>query len=137
MDAARKGLILARLLGYRGAGAGAAEPGARPLAGRSRLDQFFAKLPSFDKEWADRAAREEAQGTGAALRRDGDAAVGVGEARRGAGVEPDGCARGHAQPDRLHDAPLRSEPLVVSGPGAGPAVTAAGILNDIYSLAGR
>ena len=31
----------------------------------------------------------------------------------------------------------RSEPLVVSGPGAGPAVTAAGILNDIYSLAGR
>ena len=28
------------------------------------------------------------------------------------------------------------EPLVVSGPGAGPAVTAAGILNDIYSLAG-
>ena len=31
----------------------------------------------------------------------------------------------------------RFEPLVVSGPGAGPAVTAAGILNDIYSLAGR
>ena len=31
----------------------------------------------------------------------------------------------------------RHEPLVVSGPGAGPAVTAAGILNDIYSLAGR
>ena len=29
----------------------------------------------------------------------------------------------------------RNEPLVVSGPGAGPAVTAAGILNDIYSLA--
>jgi homoserine dehydrogenase len=29
----------------------------------------------------------------------------------------------------------RTEPLVVSGPGAGAAVTAAGILNDIYSLA--
>ena len=29
----------------------------------------------------------------------------------------------------------RTEPLVISGPGAGPAVTAAGILNDIYSLA--
>ena len=26
------------------------------------------------------------------------------------------------------------EPLVISGPGAGAAVTAAGILNDIYSL---
>ena len=31
----------------------------------------------------------------------------------------------------------RTEPLVVSGPGAGAAVTAAGILNDIYSLATR
>jgi bifunctional aspartokinase / homoserine dehydrogenase 1 len=31
----------------------------------------------------------------------------------------------------------RREPLVVSGPGAGPDVTAAGILNDIYSLAPR
>jgi homoserine dehydrogenase len=30
-----------------------------------------------------------------------------------------------------------SEPLVVSGPGAGADVTAAGILNDIYSLAAR
>jgi homoserine dehydrogenase len=26
------------------------------------------------------------------------------------------------------------EPLVISGPGAGAQVTAAGILNDIYSL---
>jgi aspartokinase/homoserine dehydrogenase 1 len=31
----------------------------------------------------------------------------------------------------------RTEPLVISGPGAGPEVTAAGILNDIYSLASR
>jgi homoserine dehydrogenase len=30
-----------------------------------------------------------------------------------------------------------NEPLVVSGPGAGAEVTAAGILNDIYSLAQR
>jgi homoserine dehydrogenase len=29
------------------------------------------------------------------------------------------------------------QPLVVSGAGAGAAVTAAGILNDIYSLAQR
>lgn len=31
----------------------------------------------------------------------------------------------------------RTEPLVVSGPGAGAEVTAAGILNDIYSLTPR
>jgi homoserine dehydrogenase len=30
----------------------------------------------------------------------------------------------------------RREPLVISGPGAGAAVTAAGILNDILTLAG-
>nr|MDQ3350266.1 homoserine dehydrogenase [Acidobacteriota bacterium] len=28
----------------------------------------------------------------------------------------------------------RAEPLVISGPGAGAEVTAAGILNDVYSL---
>ena len=28
----------------------------------------------------------------------------------------------------------RTEPLVVAGPGAGPDVTAAGVLNDIQSL---
>jgi aspartokinase/homoserine dehydrogenase 1 len=31
----------------------------------------------------------------------------------------------------------RLEPLVISGPGAGAEVTAAGILNDVYSLAAR
>jgi len=31
----------------------------------------------------------------------------------------------------------RDEPIVISGPGAGAAVTAAGILNDICALAGR
>ena len=29
----------------------------------------------------------------------------------------------------------RTDPLVISGPGAGVEVTAAGILNDIHSLA--
>jgi aspartokinase/homoserine dehydrogenase 1 len=29
----------------------------------------------------------------------------------------------------------RSNPLVITGPGAGPAVTAAGVLNDILELA--
>ena len=31
----------------------------------------------------------------------------------------------------------RDEPIVISGPGAGAAVTAAGILNDICALSGR
>ena len=37
---------------------------------------------------------------------------------------------------RVKLVPLK-EPLVISGPGAGAEVTAAGILNDIYSLAAR
>jgi len=31
----------------------------------------------------------------------------------------------------------RDEPIVISGPGAGAAVTAAGILNDICALSAR
>ena len=30
----------------------------------------------------------------------------------------------------------RERPLVITGPGAGPAVTAAGVLNDVLALAG-
>jgi aspartokinase/homoserine dehydrogenase 1 len=29
----------------------------------------------------------------------------------------------------------KASPLVISGPGAGPAVTAAGVLNDVLRLA--
>ncbi|MNC95784.1 Bifunctional aspartokinase/homoserine dehydrogenase 2 [compost metagenome] len=31
----------------------------------------------------------------------------------------------------------RQQPLVITGPGAGPAVTAAGVLNDLLDLAPR
>ncbi len=37
----------------------------------------------------------------------------------------------------FHSRRYRREPLVISGPGAGPDVTAAGILNDICSLGPR
>jgi aspartokinase/homoserine dehydrogenase 1 len=30
----------------------------------------------------------------------------------------------------------KTSPLVITGPGAGPAVTAAGVLNDVLKLAG-
>jgi homoserine dehydrogenase len=30
----------------------------------------------------------------------------------------------------------KERPLVITGPGAGPAVTAAGVLNDVLALAG-
>jgi aspartokinase/homoserine dehydrogenase 1 len=37
----------------------------------------------------------------------------------------------------FHSRRYKREPLVISGPGAGPDVTAAGILNDIWSLGPR
>jgi aspartokinase/homoserine dehydrogenase 1 len=51
---------------------------------------------------------------------------------------PAGSAIGSADGTRniiaFHTRRYQAEPLVISGPGAGAAVTAAGILNDICAL---
>jgi homoserine dehydrogenase len=136
MDAARKGLILARLLGYHGAAP--APQSLVPDQLRSvSLDQFFAKLPSFDKEWADRAAREKSKGR--VLRYVVTATPRSVSAKLVAvpASSPMGALEGTRNLIAFTTRRYRNEPLVVSGPGAGPAVTAAGLLNDIYSLAGR
>ena len=102
-DAARKALILARLLGYRGPAPVADDLVPRSLKKVPAAD-FLDRLTAFDDEWAARAAAEARTWTRAALRGDGDAAHGLGEACGSAGVEPDGRARGHAQSGGLHDA---------------------------------
>ena len=136
MDAARKGLILARLLGYRGAA-----PVPHSLVPKSlqsvSIEQFFAQLPAFDREWADRAAREKKQGR--VLRYVVTATPRSVSARLAAvpASSPMGALEGTRNLIAFTTRRYRNEPLVVSGPGAGPAVTAAGLLNDIYSLAGR
>jgi aspartokinase/homoserine dehydrogenase 1 len=136
MDAARKGLILARLLGYHGTAP--APQSLVPDQLRSvSIDQFFAKLPAFDKEWADRAAREKRRGR--VLRYVVTATPRSVSAKLAAvpASSPMGSLEGTRNLIAFTTRRYRSEALVVSGPGAGPAVTAAGILNDIYSLAGR
>jgi bifunctional aspartokinase / homoserine dehydrogenase 1 len=136
MDAARKGLILARLLGYRGPAPVPHSLVPAALAGVS-IDQFFAGLPKFDKEWADRAAREKKRGC--VLRYVVTATPRSVTAKLQAvpASSPMGALEGTRNLIAFTTNRYRFEPLVVSGPGAGPAVTAAGILNDIYSLAGR
>jgi homoserine dehydrogenase len=47
-----------------------------------------------------------------------------------------GAAGGTRNIVTFHSTRYRREPLVISGPGAGADVTAAGILNDICSLGG-
>jgi bifunctional aspartokinase / homoserine dehydrogenase 1 len=136
MDAARKGLILARLLGYRGSA-----PTPEDLVPRGlndvTVEEFLERLPSFDKAWADRVETERRKGR--VLRYVVSATPRNVSARLTAvpTSSPMGSLEGTRNLIVFTTRRYLKEPLVVSGPGAGPAVTAAGILNDIYSLAPR
>ena len=133
-DVARKGLILARLLGYPG---GLPDPeDLTPKALRAvSLAAFLKRLPEFDGEWQTRVAR--ASGRGRVLRYAVTAtARGVHAGLTAAPVaSPLGALSGTRNLISFTTDRYRKEPLVVTGPGAGAEVTAAGILNDIQQLA--
>jgi aspartokinase/homoserine dehydrogenase 1 len=134
-DAGRKGLILARLLGYRGA---APKPEALFPARLKRLtrEEFLEYLPSLDEEWRKRVARAAAQHR--ALRYVVTAtprSVSAGLVAVPAS-SPIGSLQGTRNLIAFTTRRYRAEPLVIMGPGAGAEVTAAGILNDIDYLAG-
>ena len=134
-DAARKGLILARLLGYRGPSPTPDDLVPRALKNVS-LDEFMKRMPEFDDEWAARVERERVRGR--VLRYIVTATPRSVSARLLAVpvASPIGSLQGTRNLIAFTTRRYRTEPLVVSGPGAGAEVTAAGILNDIYSLAG-
>ena len=135
-DAARKGLILARLLGYRGPAPTPEDLVPKPLKGVS-LDEFLERLPEFDDEWAARVQGERARGR---VLRYIVAATPRSVSAKLAAVpvsSPFGALQGTRNLISFTTRRYRTEPLVVSGPGAGAEVTAAGILNDIYSLTPR
>jgi aspartokinase/homoserine dehydrogenase 1 len=134
-DAARKGLILARLLGYRGA---APKPEALFPSRLKRLtrQQFLEYLPALDEQWRERVTRAAAGGR--VLRYVVTAtprSVKVGLAAVPAS-SPIGSLQGTRNLIAFTTRRYRDEPLVIMGPGAGAEVTAAGILNDIDYLAG-
>jgi bifunctional aspartokinase / homoserine dehydrogenase 1 len=132
-DAARKALILARLLGYRGP---APVPDSLVPRGLRRLSlaEFMARIGRFDAEWRSRTLRELARGrvlryvVTATARRVSARLVAV------ASSSPIGTLEGTRNLVAFTTRRYRVEPLVISGPGAGADVTAAGILNDICSL---
>jgi aspartokinase/homoserine dehydrogenase 1 len=134
-DAARKGLILGRLLGYRGPAPVADDLVPRALKNVA-LDAFLDKLAAYDDEWAERVSRERARGR--VLRYIVTATPRSVSARLVAVPisTPIGALQGTRNLVSFTTIRYRTEPLVVSGPGAGAEVTAAGILNDIYSLSG-
>ena len=132
-DAARKALILARLLGYGGP-APAPDDLVPPALKRVALAEFMKRLPQVDAEWASRAKREAARGrvlryVVSATRRSVSARLVAVDAS-----SPIGALTGTRNLVAFTTRRYRTEPLVISGPGAGAQVTAAGILNDIYSL---
>jgi aspartokinase/homoserine dehydrogenase 1 len=133
-DAGRKGLILGRLLGYTGPPP-VAEDLVPPALRQVKLDEFLAKLSTLDEEWRRRVELEASRGrvlryvvvaTPRSVRAQlvalpADSAV--------------GALRGTRNLVSFTTRRYRREPLVITGPGAGPEVTAAGILNDLHQLA--
>ena len=132
-DAARKGLILARMMGYRGP-APAADDLVPPAYRNLPLAEFLKRLPELDAMWRERVARA------AASQRQLRYVVSATTRKVSVGLRPVpestpiGAARGTQNIVTFHTRRYRTEPLVISGPGAGAQVTAAGILNDICSL---
>ncbi len=134
--------------GAQGADPGAAARLSRARAGRAgsgaaiaeespRLAEFLDRLKAFDDEWAARAATEAKRGR--VLRYLVTATPRTVSAKLAAvpASSPAGALEGTRNLVAFTTRRYRTEPLVISGPGAGAEVTAAGILNDIYSLSAR
>ncbi len=137
LDVARKALILARTLGRRlelsDIDLDSLFP---PSLDGDDAEVFMSGLASIDHEYAERVA---------AARRDGCVLRYVARIQRqriSVGIEslpeasPMGRLRGSDNQVVIQTKRYRTNPLVVTGPGAGAEVTAAGVLNDIVAIAG-
>ena len=137
MDVARKALILARLLGYPGELRRNAVESLVPKWARSlSLEQFLDRLEELDAGWKRRveaAAAEEAILRYVAVVSPANVAVGV---RSVPATSPFASIKGSDNQLVFTTARYKDNPLVITGPGAGAEVTAAGVLNDILRLAG-
>jgi aspartokinase/homoserine dehydrogenase 1 len=136
-DVARKALILGRLMGFRGElGDLRVESLVPDTARRWAPDDFVRRLDEFDRAWAERVS--EARDRGMVLRYVATAsrqrvAVGL---RAVPPSSPFAGLRGTDNQVVFTTTRYRENPLIITGPGAGPAVTAAGVLNDVLKAAG-
>ncbi|HET9725472.1 MAG TPA: bifunctional aspartate kinase/homoserine dehydrogenase I [Gemmatimonadales bacterium] len=137
MDVGRKALILARLLGYQGELNRAAVESLVPKWARAiPLPEFLERMDELDDAWRRRV--ESAARNGTVLRYVAAVtpvkiAVGL---RAVAASSPLAAIKGSDNQLVFTTARYKSNPLVITGPGAGAEVTAAGVLNDILRLAG-
>jgi len=135
-DVARKMLILARTAGWP---LEITDLSVRALYPDAMLDlsidEFMSSVQTLDDEYTERA--NQARGEDGVLRyvarvdpEGGE--VGLTTVPKDSAL---GALSGPANYIALHTERYNKEPLVLSGPGAGPEVTAAGVLGDIISLA--
>jgi aspartokinase/homoserine dehydrogenase 1 len=136
VDVARKALILARLLGQRRDLADVQTGSLLRGPRRGTVQQWLRELPRHDGWWRDRVAR--ARDAGGVLRF--VATVTPSAITTGLKVvgpeHPLGVLRGSANRLVITSSRYHEMPLVITGPGAGPEVTATGVLADLLALTG-
>ena len=134
-DVARKGLILGRLIGYVGELTDVTIESLVPANLRDvSLADFVEQLESLDQAWSERVRAVTSKGE--VLRYCANitrASVKVGLVGVPVGSLL-GSLSGTDNQFVFTTARYRDNPLVISGPGAGPAVTAAGVLNDLLRV---
>jgi aspartokinase/homoserine dehydrogenase 1 len=136
MDVARKALILAQLLGYEGT---LDEVGVESLVPEELRTvtavEFLARIEELDPIWRRRVADVRASGRVLLYRATVTAeSVRVGLVAVGA-LSSAAALTGTDNQFVITTTRYRANPIVISGPGAGVAVTAAGVLNDVLKLA--
>jgi aspartokinase/homoserine dehydrogenase 1 len=137
-DVARKALILGRLIGFRGEPRAVGVESLVPPAARSmELKSFIARLENWDAEWQQRIAaarsRDQVLRYVASVSPERIRVALTPVPREG----PFGSLQGTDNQIVFTTARYTDHPLVIRGPGAGPVVTAAGVLNDVLALARR
>ncbi|GAC1517349.1 MAG: bifunctional aspartate kinase/homoserine dehydrogenase I [Gemmatimonadaceae bacterium] len=136
-DVARKALILGRLLGFPGELSSVAVESLVPEPLRAiPLADFLRRLGEMDDVWAARLAAARTGGgvlryVASVTRR--SISVGL---RAVDASSPFASLKGTDNQVVFRTRRYDTNPLVITGPGAGPPVTAAGVLNDVLKLAG-
>jgi len=135
-DVARKALILARTAGWPlDLDALSVERLYRAELADLSVDEFLAAMPSDDAAYAQRVAQAAAQDrvlryVARVTTQGGE--VGLLAVERSSAL---GALRGPGNHIALYTERYATVPLVIAGPGAGPDVTAAGVLGDLIALA--